>query len=171
MGLAPALVGQLIPIAAHVHDDDATLFARASIRDKTNSHVIGSPFTLSNLGGGDYGISTFTYPDTDFINVRIEFFLELAFTNKSPNHPDAVGCYFKDGLSDAIAALVTASRRSDLDAEFKDEKGVSFIVKDTKGPIELEIDEKKVILQVKDKTKITLEVNDKSGLDAEVGDC
>ena len=104
-------VGQILPIRVSLHNDDATKFVRATIKKANFTHMTGSPFALTNLGGGIYGLETVAMPDTAFVSVEYEVFNNSGFTDKdSEGHIDGYQYFSKSDLSNALTELLNAAK-------------------------------------------------------------
>ena len=164
-------VGQIIPIAVLLHDNDTTKFVRASMFDPDGAHIGGSPFSLPHKINGEYGIKTVTMPDEEFVTVQYEVFDDAGFTTKNPYHIDAFQEFVRSELSDALEELKKLSRTGEMIAETDEALEVEALV-DEAGEVEAIIEDTDEAEASSDATEeLTGEVDGTAETDAQFEEC
>jgi len=117
-------VGQKIPAAYKLPDEDSTKFIKASIYENdSTTHITGSPLTLTNLGNGRYEDDSLTFPSVlDSVSIDYEVFNEVGLTTKSSVHGGGMDKYTKLDLNQVIVLLnsLLASAPGDVIAKIED---------------------------------------------------
>jgi len=82
-------VNQIVPLLATLeYLDGETVFVRATIKDKDNTVL--AQMALTDVGGGEFSLSSYLMPDLPLIKVRYEAFSDAGFTTPTapPFRPD-----------------------------------------------------------------------------------
>lgn len=106
----PVKVGQPIPLALQLSDDNGALYVQAQLKDGDGVDLPGSPVQLGHVGGGLYISTTQNFPAISQVHAIYRVYDDAGFTERSVDHFATVtDIFYRDVISEAINSLATTS--------------------------------------------------------------